>query len=212
MKRLFTLLILSVLVCTSISAQRTDFRKFAERYKTVNTLIAKVRQTRHNEALTKDIVTNGHFYYRKPGNYSMVFRESEEMLIASGNSFIMVRDGKQHVAKAKGKGNNPFEIIQDVFRKLLSADRDANLSDMADVKLEIQDHVCTITIKPIVTNTKVKRRSMFTSCIASVDLKAIELCSLRINERGENYTQYDFSNYVFDAEVSDNVFDSQTMM
>ena len=53
---------------------------------------------------------------------------------------------------------------------------------------------------------------MFTSCVAVIDLKAAELRSLRINEQGENYTQYDFSNYVFDAEVSSSVFDIQTVM
>ncbi len=212
MKRLFTLFITAVLVCTGISAQKTDLRKAAERYKTVNTLIANVKQTRHNVALTKDVVTDGHFYYKKPDNQSMVFKESREMLLAIGNAFVMVKNGRQHTAKAKGKGNNPFEIMQDVFRNLLSADENAALTDMADVKLEKQGNACTITIIPIVVDSKAKRKMMFTSCVATIDLKAAELRSLRINEQGGNYTQYDFSNYVFNAEVSSSVFDTQTVM
>ena len=99
-----------------------------------------------------------------------------------------------------------------MFRNLLSADDDAKLTDMADVRLEMQGQTCTITITPIATGAKAKRRSMFTSCIVTIDLKAAELRSLRINEQGENYTQYDFSNYVFDAEVSSSVFDTRTVM
>lgn len=211
MKRLFTLFITAFLVCAGISAQRADIRKAAERYMKANTLITNVKQTKHNAALTKDVVTDGHFYYKKPNKQSMVFKESREMLIAVGNTFVMVKDGKQHVAKAKGKGNNPFEILQDVFRNLLSADDDARLTDMADVKLEAQGNTCTLTITPIATGAKAKRRSMFTSCIVTIDLKAAELRSLRINEQGENYTRYDFSNYVFDAEVSSSVFDTRTV-
>lgn len=211
MKKLFTLFITALFVCTGISAQRADIRKIAERYMKTNTLITNVKQTKHNAALTKDMVTDGHFYYKKPNNLGMVFKESEEILIAIGNTFIMVKNGKQHVAKAKGKGNNPFEILQDVFRNLLSTE-DVQLTDMADVKLETQGNTCTITITPTVTGAKTKRRSIFTSCIVTIDLKAAEPRSLRINEQGENYTQYDFSNYVFDAEVSDSVFDTRTVM
>ena len=102
--------------------------------------------------------------------------------------------------------------MQDVFRNLLSADDDVQLTDMADVKLETHGNTCTITITSTATSAKAKRRSMFTSCIVTIDLKAAELRSLRINEQGENYMQYDFSNYVFDAEVSDSVFDTRTVM
>ena len=53
---------------------------------------------------------------------------------------------------------------------------------------------------------------MYTSCIVIVDLKAAELRSVRIYERGENYTQYDFSNYIINAEIDTNAFDIQAVM
>ena len=129
------------------------------------------------------------------------------MLLAVDNTFVMVKDGKQRTARAKGKGNNPFEVLQSVFRNLLSADDETSLSELADVKLTKQGDICTIIITPTVTDSKVKRRMMFTSCVATIDLKVAELHRLRINEQGGNYTQYDFSNYLFNAEVSDSVFD-----
>ncbi len=212
MKKLFTLFITAVFVCAGASAQQAAVRKAAERYKTVSTLIAHVAQTRHNAALTKDVATEGNFYFKKPNSQSMVFKESGEMLIATEDTFVMVKNGKQHVAKADGKGNNPFEVLRDVFRNLLSANADGELTNMADVKTETQGNTCTITITPAVTDAKAKRKMMFTSCIATIDLKAGELRSLRINEQGENYTRYDFSNYVLNGEVGNDVFDPQTVM
>lgn len=212
MKRFITLFLIAILSCTGISAQRAELRKAAERYKTAKTLIADVKQTRHNAALTKDAVTRGHFYYKKPNSQSMVFKETKEMLLAVGNTYCMVKNGKKRTTKANGNGYNPFEVLQDVFRNLLSADEKAKLTDMANVKLKKQGNACTITITPVATDAKAKRRMMFTSCVATVDLKTGELRSLRINERGGNYTQYDFSGYVFNAEVSSSVFDVRIVM
>ena len=76
----------------------------------------------------------------------------------------------------------------------------------------MQGNSCTITIFPKVKNIKSKRRMMYTSCIVIVDLKAAELRSVRSYERGENYTQYDFSNYIINAEIDTNAFDVQAMM
>ncbi|RHJ93495.1 LolA family protein [Parabacteroides bouchesdurhonensis] len=205
MKKIF--IISALLICTGLSAQRADIRKAAERYKDANTVITNVTQIRHNTAIAQDMIAQGHFYYKKPNCQSMIFKDAKEMLLAVDNTFVMVKDGKQRTARAKGKGNNPFEVLQSVFRNLLSADDDTSLSELADVKLTKQGDICTITITPTVTDTKVKRRMMFTSCVATIDLKVAELHRLRINEQGGNYTQYDFSNYLFNAEVSDNVFD-----
>lgn len=213
MKRLFILLITLLPICTGASAQRADIRKAAERYKAANTLIAHVTQTRHNTALTEDVVTEGHFYYKKPDSQSMVFKQSGEMLVAVGNTFVMVKEGRQYVAKTRGKGDNPFEVLRDVFRNLLSSPNDDGpLTDMAEVRLERQGDICTITITPAATDSKARRRRMFSSCVVTVDLKAAELRRLHINEQGENYTQYDFSGYVLDAEVSSSVFDTRTVM
>ncbi len=210
MKRLFTLLAFFLAVFTAARAQQADIGKAAKRYKAASTLVTAVKQTRHNAALTKDVVTTGHFYYKKPNSLSMVFEDSKEMLLAVNNTFVMVRDGKQHVAKTGG--GNPYEILQDVFRNLLSSGDGSKLTDMADVKTKSQGNVYTITITPAAADAKAKRRTMFTSCTVTVDLKAGELRSVRINERGENYTQYDFSDYSFNAEIKSGAFEAGTVM
>ncbi|MCD8292283.1 MAG: outer membrane lipoprotein carrier protein LolA [Prevotellaceae bacterium] len=211
MKRLFTLLLAATLAASMASAQQTDIRKAAGRYKGVTALTTQVTQTTHNAALTEDAVTSGHFYYKDSEGVSMVFKETGEMLIATDNTFTMVKDGKEHVAKASGKGDNPFEVLRDVFRNLLSGNDNASLTDMADVNIDTQGNTCTLTITPATTDAKMKRRMMYTSCVAAIDLKSSELRSLRIYQRGENYTQYDFSKYEFNTSVDSGVFDAGTV-
>lgn len=212
MKRVYMIWVVVVLACQMLSAQQAELHKAAERFRGIRSLKMNVVQTRHNVTLIKDITTSGHFFYQEPNRCSMVFPDAKEMLLAVDDTFVMVRDGKQHVAKAKGQGNNPFEVLSDVFHKLLSADENVDLSEYADVTLSRQGNSCTITIFPKEKKIKSKRRMMYTSCIVIVDLKAAELRSVRIYERGENYTQYDFSNYIINAEIDTNAFDVQAMM
>lgn len=212
MKKGFILFFMAMLACEMLSAQQVDFRKVAERFKHTKTLVMDVTQTKHNAALTDDVIAKGHFYYQAPNRYSMIFTDAHEMFLAVDNAFIMVRDGKKRVAKAKGQGNNPFEVLSDVFSKLLSGSGQVGLSGVADVKLSQHGELCTITVTPIVADAKAKRRMMFTSCVAVINLNSAELRSLRIVERGKNYTQYDFSGYSFNAEINAGAFDVKSVM
>ena len=201
-----------LLLCNGLPAQEAELRQAAERYKSVRTLTAQVTQTRHHAALTEDLVAKGQFYYCQPDRLSMVFKEAGEMLTATDGNFVMVRDGKRHVAPANGKGYNPFEAVSDVFRHLLTGDGKAPLTGRADVKTEKHADTCTLTITPTAPGSKARRRLLFTSCTVLIDLKAAELRSLRIDEPGGSYTQYDFCDFRADTEFGSSVFDTRTMM
>lgn len=211
MKKIFILWMVLVTMVAGVQAQQADVRKAAERYKNCKTLVTDVTQTRHNVAVTKDVVSKGHFYFKSPNQESMVFTDAKEMLIADANTFTMVKDGRQRVAKAQGKGNNPFETLRDVFTSLLTT-QDESLTDAADVEFGKQGQLVTLTLTPKTTDAKAKRRMMFTKCVATFNLKSAELTRLVIHEPSGNYTQYDFSNYVFNGEVNSKVFDPKTVM
>ncbi|MCD8282284.1 MAG: outer membrane lipoprotein carrier protein LolA [Prevotella sp.] len=212
MKRLLTIILATLFFTSGTYAQQTQINSAASKYRAANTLTADVRQTRHNAAMTKDDVCNGHLYYKKTVGVSMVFTDTKQMLLMAGDTFTMVSAGKQSTTKANGKGNNPFEVLSDVLGNLLANGDFNNLTKMADVKANTQGNTCTLTVTPVVSDPKMKRRMMYTSCVVTIDLKAGELRTVRINERGENYTQYDFSGFVFNANVSGKVFDPQTVM
>lgn len=131
MKKGFILFLIVMFACEMLLAQQVDFCKVAERLKHTKTLVMDVTQTKHNAALTDDVIAKGHFYYQAPDRYSMIFTDTHEMFLAVDNEFIMVKDGRKRVAKAKGLGNNPFEVFSDVFRKLLSGDNQADLSKVS---------------------------------------------------------------------------------
>ena len=212
MKRLSILFFTVILAFTTLSAQESDIRKVVEKYKNVNTLIAAVIQTRHNEAVSKDVVSKGYFYFKNP-LMSMVFSEEKEMLMTNGKTFVMVRDGKTRTAKGKGGGYNPYETLLTVFRNIFSGKAcDDSLAGVADVKLARQAGTCTITVTPIMQDDKAKRRMMFSSFVAVVDLKSAEFRSLCIYEKGKSYTKYDFSEYLFDVEVGDSVFEPRSVL
>lgn len=123
MKRLFSLLVVILLFGLGIHAQQAELKKAAlNRYKNVSTLAAQVKMTRHNAALTQDVVSKG------------------------------------------------YSLVKD---------------------------------------NKAKRRMMYTSCVVTIDMKTAEIRTLCIHERAGNYTQYDFSNYVLNKEISNSMFNPQ---
>ncbi len=210
MKRLFTLMMAVAFVCMGVHAQQAELKKAAiNRYKNASTVTAKVTMTRHNAAVTNDVVTKGEFYYKKPNSESMVFKSSKDMLLAVGNTYTMVKGGKQRAIKANGTGNNPFEVLRDILTNLFTADANAKLTSMATVKMQKQGNVCTMTVTPSTTDKKALRRMMYTSCVMTIDMKNAEIKTLRINERGSNYTQYDFSGYSINPSVDNSVFNTK---
>ena len=206
MKRLFVTLGTLFIVCMGVSAQKADIREAARRYENMKTLITAVTQTRHSTIVAEDVVAKGHFYFREPDYMCMIFKEPDEQFYAVNNMYVMVKDGKSRTAKGRGKGNNPFETLKLVFRDLLSDKDDPELPRIARVDMDKRGDICTVSIVPVVEDTKARHRMMFTSCTATIDLKAAELRSVRINEKDGNYTQYDFSDYIPGAEVSYDIF------
>ena len=175
MKRLYTLFITAILLCTALSAQEADIRKVAERYKGINTFTATVIRTKHHAAVAEDAVTKGKFHFMQPNEAYMTFNEGKDMLIMDNGVFTMINDGQESIAK--GVTHKQFEVLLIVLRNLLSSDNDStDIKEVADMEI-----------------TKAKRRMMFTSFVLTIDIQSSEFKGLRMNEKGKNYTQYDFS-------------------
>lgn len=216
MKRLFTLFISATFACITLFAQEADIRRVAEQYKNMHTMTATATRTRHNAAVADDVVTKGEFYFKNPDKMCMRFNDGKDMLLMDGNIFTMVNDGKKSIAK--GETARQFESLQTVFMYLFSGKENNNgikkpadneTRDLADVEITKQNHICVVTVTPIVPDSKAKRRLMFTSFVLTIDTQSSEFKSLRMNEKGKNYTQYDLSGYVLNAAVNDSVFHPQ---
>ena len=199
MKKLSTLFITAIFSCTALLAQNTDIRKAMERYKGVNTLTGVVTRTKHNVAIVSDVVTQGNLYFKAPDKLCMVFSKDKDMLLMENNTFTMMNDGQKSIAK--GKTQSQFESLLAVFKNIISGeDNSSDINRTAEVEITKQGNTRILTITPVVSgSTKIKRKLMFTSFVLSIDLQSSEFKSLRMNEPGGNYTQYDFSDYVFNA-------------
>ena len=200
MKRLLTLFLMAFITCSTF-AQDEVMAKIAERYKNMKTLTAQVTQTKHNALVTKDVVTKGTFYFKQPSKMLITLTTGKDKLLMNGSSFTLMQNGK--VNKANGKGNKTFEALSAVLKGFATGQKsDVDINEYADVEMTKKGNLVILEIEPYDKGKK----PMFTSLVLTVDTKALELKSLRMNEKGKNYTQYDFSNYKFNAPIEDSVF------
>ncbi len=208
MKKFFA--IIALVVCSlfcftpSLLAQEDVMKQAMEGYKNLTTLSAKVTKTVHNEMVTKDVVTKGDFYFKKPAKMVITTNQGKDKLLTDGESFTIVNNGKANTANAKG--NSALTPLVNAIKGMTSGDTDTDLSDVADVDMEKQGNLMIMTIVPITKSAADKRKLMFQSFVITVDSKAGELKSIRLNEKGKNYQQYDFSDFKHDVKIDDAVF------
>lgn len=180
MKKSFILLAIVAFTCNSFAQEAP-------------TLTATVMRTKHNTAITNDMVTQGSFYFRKPDKMSITFDEGKDMLLMEGNTFTIINDEKS--STAKGKQASQLELLQRVLVDILSGG-DGCIDTSQHKEMEIAREDTTIRIIPVAANAKAMRRMMFTSFTLTVDPKSSELKSICMHEKGGNYTLYDFTDYV----------------
>ena len=202
MKKLIALLLV-LLPCLALTAQEADIRRLAEHYADVQTLSATVTRTRHNVLLAQDEVTRGHFFLKKPGKMCLSFDDNKDMLLMESGTFTLVEQGRRTVAK--GRNGQVLGALGSVLRGLF-ADGSYVPDEAATVTVEQSGNRCILTVTPLLKNAKEKRRQMYTSFVLTLDNASGRLLSLRMNERGENYTQYDLTGHQPGAAVSDIVF------
>ena len=208
MKKILFILTLFLCQCTLFMASAQDedmMQRAQERFKNMQTLQADVVMTKHNTMVAKDITSQGKFYFKKPSKMCMTFNSGADLLLMDGESFTMVKDGKKQTLQASG--NSQMEALKTLMQNFSAGqESDIDLSEIADVDMTNQGDLVAITVTPIVTDPKQKRRQMFTSFVVVIDKQKSELKSVRMNEKGQNYTQYDFSNFKQNAEIADSLF------
>ncbi len=208
MKKIFSLLSLVLVFCAGLYAQSENddmMARVQERFKNMQTLTAPVTQTRHNALLTDDVVSKGTFYFKKPVSMCLSFNNGADMLLMKDDQFIMVRDGKS--SAMRGKGNSQMEALKTLLKNFSAGqESDVSIDDFADVEVERDGDLMEMTIIPRIEDAKARRKMLYSSFVVTVDTKAGELKSIRLNEKGTNYTHYDFGKFQVDVPIDDKVF------
>lgn len=204
------LFILMALVCSvAVSrAQDQDVMKQAmEGYKNLTSMTAKVTKKVHNEMVTKDVETSGMFYFKKPAKMCISTNNGKDKLITDGENFTIVQDGKANTAS--GKGNSALTPLVTAIKNITSGKGDTDLSDVADVDMERDGNLMIMTISPIVKSAAERKKMLYQSFVITIDQKAGLLKSVRLNGKGKNYEQYNFSDFKMDVKVDDAVFSTK---
>lgn len=206
MKKILSILSVIILTCMPAMAQQSAISKAIKHMGDASTVKADVKLTRHRAAITTDETISGTYYIKNSSHsQSMIFPKTKEMLIATPTAYTMVKAGKSRVAKAKGKGMNPFEVIDEVM-KALASNPNATQSSTAKISTSTKGNLATVTVTPKTVSQKSARRMMYSSIELTFDIHAGELRSIRIYERKQDYSHYALSNYKYGETLSDNLF------
>ena len=164
MIRLFIFLICTLVQFTSLSAQT-------------------VTKTSHKKAVKTDVVTTGTLTIRKPDYISISTDGGKDQLTMEGTKFTMTMGGRQHVTDSQK--NPQFATFHTVLKAVINQQA---IPQGDDITVVTKGTTTTVTIVP----AGKKKRQLFTSFVLSVDAKSKALRTLRMNGRGEDYTEYTF--------------------
>lgn len=142
-----------------------------------------VTKTSHKKAVKTDVVTTGTLTIRKPDYICISTDGDKDQLIMDGTRFTMTAGGRQHVTDSQK--NPQFATFHTVLKAVINQQAIPQSDDMTVIT---KGNTTTVTIVP----TGKKKRQLFTSFVLAVDTKTKALRTLRMNGRGEDYTEYDF--------------------
>jgi len=142
-----------------------------------------VTKTSHKKAVKTDVVTAGTLTIRKPDYICISTNDDKDQLIMDGIQFTMTMGGRQHVTDSQK--STQFATFHTVLTAVINEQAIPQCDDMT---VMTKGNTTTVTIMPAST----KKRQLFTSFVLSVDTKTKALHTLRMNGRGEDYTEYVF--------------------
>jgi hypothetical protein len=194
MKRTLLFLFGCIMVC-NLFAQTADLKAAVARYGHASMVTATAVKTKHNAAVKDNAKYSGTLTMKRPSSVAISVNGGKDQLVMQGSTFTMVTRGKKHVTNSKT--NTQFASFQKVFEYILSGGTSGNLASLSDLKMSKSGSNIVLTITPVAANKKAKRRSPFTSFVLTINEKTSALVSLRMNQRGKNFTEYKFSNFAF---------------
>ena len=195
MKRILTLA-MSLTLCVTLFAQKADFNKAVAKYKNVTSLVATATRTTHKAAVAKDKVVTGTLSVKSGAKVAIV--NGKDALIMNGNAFTMKKGPLK--AKTDAAKDSRYKTFHDVLEAIFNGGQ-TDITKNSDVKMQKSGDNIVLTITPAST-----KKLMFSSFVITIDGKAQEMRTIRLNQKGGSYIEYTFSNYKLGAAVADKVF------
>jgi len=144
-----------------------------------------VTKTTHRKALKNDAVTTGTVTIRKPDYICISTDNGADQLIMDGTEFTMTMGKRKHTTDSRK--NAQFATFQLVLHAVIN---NQPIPESDDLTVTTKGSRRIINITP---NGKKKKRQLFSSFVLEIDAKTSAFRTLRMNGRGEDYTEYTFS-------------------
>lgn len=207
MKRFALSLIISLFSFYAIAqtASVADFAKCVAKYKNQAGVSAIAVKTNHKAAVAKDEITYGDMYIAAPDKICITFNDCTDQLIMNAGVFTMTVNGKRHITNSSADAQ--FATFQAVLESVICGGTKNDFASLDNVKMEKSGSDVVITITPkqeapaadaAAKGAKKKGGSrvgkMFSSFVITVNAGTPGLKSLRMNGKGNNYTEYTFTN------------------
>lgn len=207
MKRFALSLIISFFSFCAIAqtASVADFAKCVAKYKNQAGVSAIAVKTNHKAAVAKDEITYGDMYIAAPDKICITFNDCTDQLIMNAGVFTMTVNGKRHITNSSADAQ--FATFQAVLESVICGGTKTDFASLDNVKMEKSGSDVVITITPkqeapaadaAAKGAKKKGGSrvgkMFSSFVITVNAGTPGLKSLRMNGKGNNYTEYTFTN------------------
>lgn len=206
MKRFALSLIISLFSFCAIAqtASVADFAKCVAKYKNQAGVSAIAVKTNHKAAVAKDEITYGDMYIAAPDKICITFNDCTDQLIMNAGVFTMTVNGKRHITNSSADAQ--FATFQAVLESVICGGAKTDFASLDNVKMEKSGSDVVITITPkqeapaadaAAKGAKKKGGSrvgkMFSSFVITVNAGTPGLKSLRMNGKGNNYTEYTFT-------------------
>ena len=144
-------------------------------------------------------------YIAAPDKICITFNDCTDQLIMNAGVFTMTVNGRRHITNSSA--NAQFATFQAVLESVICGGTKTDFASLDDVKMEKSGSDVVITITPkqeapaadaAAKGAKKKGGSrvgkMFSSFVITVNAGTPGLKSLRMNGKGNNYTEYTFTN------------------
>lgn len=195
-KKCFILTVLMA-VCFQMgaSAQQSDFQKTVARFKNIKQAAANITKKQHKKSLKKDVVTTGGAFIMRPDMISISTNEGLDKLVMKGTKFTMTVNGKEHTTDSKK--NSQFAAFHAVLTSIINGGT-TDITSRSDVSLQKTGTSLSITVIPTADGNKKKKRVMFSKFVLVLDMNTSAFKLLRMVDREGNFTDYEFSKFVFE--------------
>ncbi|MEG0517932.1 MAG: outer membrane lipoprotein carrier protein LolA [Bacteroidales bacterium] len=206
--RHFILTILSLLLCIYATgeSQQNNVKeafdaKLAE-YSTKNkTIECDFIHTRHLQKLTRDVTMRGKFYYNNTGEMALRYTEPKGNLILVKNGvFSMITAGK--TTTAQGSSNPMLEQITNMIKACMTGDI-SQLGRGWNTNYTAENGKYTIELIPQDSRTK----KYLAKIILLFNGTDMSLEKMIMQEKGENYSQYEFTHKLFNKAIDASKFE-----